>query len=109
MKRVVAAPFPADPWVADAAKLGAMVRAARTATGMTQADAAISLGVSKDTLADLETAKSSVGLVTALKIARELGVAVFGVPASDRELVRRAIAGVRADSALGDRPGSGEA
>ncbi|MES2530074.1 MAG: helix-turn-helix transcriptional regulator [Pseudomonadota bacterium] len=82
---------PADPLVADAAAFGAAVRAARTGSGMSLADAALLLGIGKQTLSDLETARASVGLATALKVGRELGVAVFAVPAHDREWVRRLV------------------
>lgn len=95
MRRVVATPFPADPLVTDAKRFGFAVRAARTAAGLTLADAAQLVGVSKQTLGDLETAKSSVGLATALQVARELGVVIFAVRAGDRELVRRLILGAR--------------
>lgn len=95
MRRVIPIPFPQDPLVSDAAELGMAIRAARCASGMTLVDAAVTLGLSKQTLSDLEKAKGSVGVVTALRVARELGVAIFAVPAADRELVRRAIHGVR--------------
>jgi DNA-binding XRE family transcriptional regulator len=62
---------------------------------MTLVDAALALGVAKQTLSDLETAKSSVGLATALHVAREMGVTLFAVPAAEREIVRRAIAQAR--------------
>jgi DNA-binding XRE family transcriptional regulator len=91
MKRVVPTPLPSDPLITGAAAFGAMVRAARTKSGMTLVDAALTLGVSKQTLGDLETANASVGLTTALKVAKELGVAVFAVPAPEREPVRRLI------------------
>jgi len=91
MRRVVPTQFPTDPSIFDAEAIGAMIRAARTGLGMTLADAAVTVGVSKQTLADLETAKASVGLAIALKVAKELGVAVFAVPAGEREPVRRAI------------------
>ena len=93
MRRVVPTPFPSDPLLHDAAAFGAAVRAARTGAGMTLADAAMTLGIAKQTLADLEKASASVGLATALTVARELGVAVFAVPARDREPVRRMIIG----------------
>ncbi len=91
MRRVVNLPFPADPLVQDAAAFGAAVRAARTYIGMTLADAALMVGVSKQTFADLETAKASVGLATALKIAREFGMGVFVAAPEKREIVRRCI------------------
>ncbi len=93
MRRVVPTPFPSDPLLNDAAAFGAAVRAARTRAGMTLADAAMTLGIAKQTLADLEKASASVGLAMALSVAHELGVAVFAVPARDREPVRRLIIG----------------
>lgn len=95
MRRVIATRPPGDPVVTDAAAFGAAIRAARTGTGMTLADAALTLGVSKQTLSDLETAKASVGLAIALRVARELGVAVFAVPSNEREPVRRMIVSAR--------------
>jgi len=100
MRRVVPTPFPSDPLLKDAATFGAAIRAARTGAGMTLADAAMTLGISKQTLSDLEKANASVGLTIALKVARELGVAVFAAPASDREPVRRIIIGARQPGTL---------
>lgn len=89
MRRVVKTPFPSDPVLKSASALGAAVRAARTATGMTLEEAALTMGVAKQTLSDLETGKSTVSLGLALKIANDLGVALFLAPAADRERVRR--------------------
>jgi len=92
MKRVTPTATPIDPQLLDAPAFGAAIRAARTSAGLSLADAAVALGLAKQTLSDLETANGSVGLPTALHVARELGVAVFGVPASEREQLRRLIA-----------------
>ena len=100
MRRVVPTHFPSDPLLKDAATFGAAIRAARTGAGMTLADAAMTLGISKQTLSDLEKATASVGLATALKVAHELGVAVFASPAGDREPVRRFIIGARQPGTL---------
>ncbi|QEI07679.1 helix-turn-helix transcriptional regulator [Pigmentiphaga aceris] len=89
MRRVVPLPFPSDPLVQNAADFGAAIRAARTASSMTIADAALLVGVSKQTLADLETARASVGLATAINVARAFGVGVFIAAPEDREIVRR--------------------
>lgn len=91
MRRVTPIPPPTDPLLLDAAAFGTAVRAARTAARLSMADAALTLGIPKQTLSDLETAHGSVGLPTALHVARELGVAVFGVPAAEREQLRRLI------------------
>ena len=69
-------------------QLGIAVRAARTQAGLTLADAALTLGVAKQTLSNLELGKPSVGLGLALEIATGLGVAIFMVPASAREQTR---------------------
>ena len=91
MRRVRPIQFPHDPLVTDAVALGVAIRAARSHSGLTLSEAAVSLGISKQTLSNLETGKGSVGLDTVLRAARELGVSLFAVPAAEREPVRRAI------------------
>jgi transcriptional regulator with XRE-family HTH domain len=58
---------------------------------MTMIDAAAMMGVSKQTLSDLEKATGSVGLAIALRVARELGVGVFAVQPTQREAARQAL------------------
>lgn len=99
MRRVLPVPFPDEPLMLDSKALGAAIRAARANAGMTLVDASVALGIPKQTLSDLETAKSSVGVGTALRAARELGVAIFAVPAAQREPVRRAIRALREEPA----------
>ncbi|WP_349742103.1 helix-turn-helix domain-containing protein [Roseateles cavernae] len=79
MRKVVAEPFP-DPLIRDAAAFGQAVRAARTAAGISLEAAAQALGISKATLGSLEGGTGTVALGTALRVARELGVAVFATP-----------------------------
>ena len=98
MRRVSSSSPPEDPWVKTPAELGAAIRAARCAARMSIADAAMLLGIAKQTLSNLETAKGSVGIDTALRAANEFGVSVFAVSAAERELVRRAIQGIRAEA-----------
>lgn len=88
MRTVTPKPFPSDLELRSAKQLGIAVRAARTQAGMTLANAALTLGVAKQTLSDLELGKPSVGLGLALEIATGLGVALFMVPASAREQTR---------------------
>jgi len=87
-RRVVPTPFP-TPFVTTPTQFGQAVRAARTASGMTLADAALALGVAKQTLQSLERGTASVGLATALRIAHALGVAVLAVPGSQRSAIAR--------------------
>jgi transcriptional regulator with XRE-family HTH domain len=92
MNRVVATALPADPFVSEARVIGTAVRAARTAAGLRIEDAALSIGVAKQTLSDVESGKESVSLGLVLRIARELGVALFVVPAEQRERFRQMLA-----------------
>ncbi|MDP9968725.1 DNA-binding XRE family transcriptional regulator [Variovorax beijingensis] len=95
MKRVKFISPPPDLVVSDSKAFGASIRAARCAANMTLADAALLLGVARQTLANLETAKSSVSLDTALRAAREFGVSILAVPGGQREGVRRALASLQ--------------
>lgn len=79
MRKVVIEPFP-DPLIRDAAAFGQAVRAARTSAGISLEAAAEALGVSKATLGSLENGKGTVALGTALRVARDLGAAVFATP-----------------------------
>jgi transcriptional regulator with XRE-family HTH domain len=99
MRKVVPLPLPREAEVPDATHFGAIVRAARTQSGLTLADAAALLGIAKQTLSNLETGQRSVSLSTALASARALGVAVFAVPAAQREPVRHVVAQCRAQQA----------
>ena len=92
MKRVVATPLPTDPFVSDARVLGNAVRAARTAAGLTMEQAALSIGVAKQTLSAVETGKESVSLGLVLRITRELGVALLVAQGGQRERFRRMLA-----------------
>ena len=88
MRTVTPKPFPLDPELRSAKQLGVAIRAARTQAGLTLTDAALTLGVAKQTLSDLELGKPSVGLGLALEIATGLGVALFMAPSGAREQTR---------------------
>jgi transcriptional regulator with XRE-family HTH domain len=91
MKRVVAQPFPTNPNLRTSADLGTALRAARTSAGFSLDQAALGLGISKQTLLKLEQGAPSVALGTALDVAAQLGVALFMVPAAQRDLAHRRI------------------
>lgn len=91
MRRVVTTPFPEEPLVSTPAQLGAAIRAARTATGLSLAEAAMALGVAKHTLTRVELATGDVGFDLVLRIASGLGVALFVAPSARKEQVRRAL------------------
>ncbi len=98
MKRVKLISPPPDLVVPDSKAFGASIRAARCAANLTLADAALLLGVARQTLTNLETAKSSVSLDTALRAAREFGVSILAVPGGQREGVRRALVSLQPDA-----------
>lgn len=98
MKRVKLISPPPDLLVSDSKAFGASIRAARCAAHMTLADAALLLGIARQTLTNLETAKSSVSLDTAMRAAREFGVSILAVPGGQREGVRRALASLNPDA-----------
>lgn len=98
MRRVKPVPPPADLFVPDSKAFGASIRAARRAANMTLAEASLLLGIARQTLTNLETAKSSVSLDTALRAAREFGVSILAVHGGQREGVRRALAGMTPDA-----------
>ena len=68
-RRVVPTAFPTDPQLTTPDELGAAVRAARTAGGLTLEEAALAVSVAKQTLGDLEAGKPTVGLGIALRVA----------------------------------------
>lgn len=79
MRKVVPEPFP-DPMIRDAVSFGQAVRAARTSAGISLEAAAQALNISKATLGDLEGGRGTVAIGTALRVARDLGAAVFMAP-----------------------------
>lgn len=89
MRRIVPLPFPTDPLAMSAKDLGRFARAARTQSDLPLEAPALALGVSKQTLQNLETGKATVGLGIALRILEGLGVALFAQPAQFKERARR--------------------
>ena len=77
--------------MSDPQAFGQAIRAARTAAGMSLVDAAATMGISKQTLSDLEKATGSVGLTIALRVARDMGVAVFAVQPAQHDAARQAL------------------
>ena len=83
MRRVTPTPFPDGPLV-DAEDLGALVRAARTASGLTLEEAALSVYVAKQTLQNLEKGTGTVSLALAFKVMNGLGIRLsWQVPSDD--------------------------
>ncbi len=92
MRRVTPRAFPQDNLVVAPSTLASFIRAARTQSGLTLEDAALSIGVAKSTLQKIETNPATVSFAIVLEVARQLGVTLFAVPVQQREIVRRMIA-----------------
>ena len=93
MRVVRPIPTPSDPVLPTPVALGMTLRAARTQAGVRLEDAALQLGIAKQTLQNLEKGSPSVSLGTALRVAHEYGVTLLGVPASQR---KRAVDAIQA-------------
>jgi len=89
MRRVLPLSFPENPLIAQATDLGAYVRAARTQSGLTLEEAALSVGVSRQTMVNIEKNSGSVSFAVILQAARALGVVLFAQPAESREHISR--------------------
>ena len=81
-RRVVPTPFPTDPQLTTPDALGAAIRAARTASGLTLEEAALAVNVAKQTLGDLEAGKPTVRLENVLRVLQALG-ATLNVSSSE--------------------------
>jgi transcriptional regulator with XRE-family HTH domain len=86
-KRVVSQAFPGDPFISDATVFGKAVRAARTLAGLSIEQAALSLGISKQTLSDIEAGKSGMRFENILKVAQGLGLHLFVVQSHMRDRI----------------------
>ncbi len=91
MKRVTPRPFP-QPLISAATDLGHAIRAARTQAGFRLQDAALALGMAVQTLVDIEAGAPGVSLGKILQAAQGLGVDLFVVPRSRRDLAERRLA-----------------
>jgi transcriptional regulator with XRE-family HTH domain len=77
MKKVKPTKRPQVPQIPDVKVLGAFVRASRTAGGLTIDQAAGLIGISTQTLADLEHGKETVGIGIVLRVLANLGQALL--------------------------------
>ncbi len=89
MKRVVPTSFPSDPFLDNPVILGSAIRSARTQAGIRLEDAAMTIGVSLQTLVDIEAGKPGVSIGKILQVANGLGVSLFVIPQNQREIARR--------------------
>ncbi|OAI11347.1 hypothetical protein A1359_14460 [Methylomonas lenta] len=98
MKRVVPTPFPVDPYLENPVVLGAAIRSARTQAGIRLEDAAMTIGVCLQTLVDIEAGKPGVSIGKILQVSQGLGVSLFVIPQSQREIARRRLSDLTVDN-----------
>ena len=91
MRRVVAQPFPEQMLLEIPQHLAAGIRAARTQTGLTLAEAAVANGISTQTMQRLEKDPAAVGFGVLLRVARNLGVSLFAVPSASQSIAQKSL------------------
>jgi transcriptional regulator with XRE-family HTH domain len=91
MKRVVKISFPKESCIDGPLSLGKAIRAARTGQGMSIEEAAMLLGLAKQTLCNIEAGKLTVAFGIVMHVANELGVSLFMAPATERDRIRHLI------------------
>ena len=74
MRKLSPTPFPDHSTVLNPGDVGTLVRAVRTAAGMTLEEAALTVQVAKQTLQNLEKGKGTVSLALTFKVLAGLGV-----------------------------------
>lgn len=74
MRTLSVTPFPDHPTVDCPEDLGRLVRAVRTAAGMTLEETALTVQVAKQTLQNLENGTGTVSLALAFKVLTGLGI-----------------------------------
>ena len=95
MPRIVPKPFPEECLLTDTKALGAAVRSARTHSGLSIEEAALIIGVAKQTISDIEAGKPGVGIGLVLRVASQVGVSLFMVPSTSRSEVHNLISRIK--------------
>lgn len=87
MRRVKKTPFPDNGIIDESAVLGAAIKASRTAASIPLEIAALTLGIPKQTLADIELGKSTVRFGTYLEVAKAYGLVLVVAHRSDADRI----------------------
>ena len=74
MRKLTPTPFPEHTTIDSAEGIGKLVRAVRTAAGMTLEETALAVRVAKQTLQNLENGTGTVSLALAFKVLTGLGI-----------------------------------
>lgn len=89
MRKLSVTPLPGNPTVDGPQTMGALVRAVRTASGMTLEEAALAVQVAKQTLQNLEKGTGTVSLALTFKVLTGLGIRLrWQAPEETRPMTR---------------------
>jgi transcriptional regulator with XRE-family HTH domain len=91
MKKIRKADWPKDPFITSMSDVGLAIKAARTQANLRMVDTAMLVGVSIQTLVDIEAGRPGVSFGKVLQVANSLGVSFFVLPARKRNLLRNLI------------------
>ncbi len=94
MKTIKKSTFSENPLVKSMASIGNAIRAARTQSKLRQVDAALMIGISLQTLVDIEAGKATVGIGKITQAADALGVDIFVLPRSLRDQALQRLKGL---------------
>ena len=94
MKTIKVSLYSESPLVKSSASIGQAMRASRTQSKLKQSEAALLIGISLQTLVDIEAGKASVGIGKVLQAAEVLGVDLFVLPRSLRDQVQQRLKGL---------------
>ena len=70
-------------------EIGGKIRQERKNAGLTLVETAQALGIAKQTLSDLETARKPVGLTITLMVCRQLGIVLLPIPTGQLQRVKK--------------------
>ena len=73
-------------------EIGGKIRQERKRAGLTLVETALALGIAKQTLSDLETARKPVGLLITLMVCRQMGIVLLPIPTGQVQRIQKYLA-----------------
>jgi len=79
-------------------EIGGKIRQERKRAGLTLVETAQALGIAKQTLSDLETARKPVGLLITLMVCRQMGIVLLPIPMGQLQRVQKYLTHLQSES-----------
>ena len=79
-------------------EIGGKIRQERKRAGLTLVETALALGIAKQTLSDLETARKPVGLLITLMVCRQMGIVLLPIPTGQVQRIQKYLAHLKSVS-----------